>query len=199
LARPSIKPDPPPKMAKIYTRTGDGGEAGLFGDRRVRKDDLRLEVIGTVDELNAALGVAAVELGRAGQASAEIAMLVEQLQHRLLDLGADLAEPVAEARDGRIRGQHVAELEAAIDRYEAQLQPLGEFILSGGSPAAAGLHSARCVCRRAERRLVSLAGREPVTSQSIPFLNRLGDLLFVLARAANHAAGVPDVVWRKDR
>lgn len=186
-------------MAKIYTRTGDTGDTSLSGTRRVRKDDLRVEVIGTVDELNAALGVVAASLANGGQPSAEIVAQVPQLQHRLLDLGAQLAAPAADAGDRRIRNEHVAELEAAIDRFEARLEPLNEFILPGGSPAAAALHLARCICRRAERRLVSLAAKDPDAGQGLRFLNRLSDLLFVLARAANRSAGVPDVTWQPDR
>lgn len=186
-------------MAKIYTRTGDDGETGLFGAGRVRKDDPRIEAIGAVDELNAALGVAAAALSGGGPGGAEIAALVERLQHRLFDLGAELASPAAGADAHRIGDRQVAELEAAIDRYEAELAPLDQFILPGGTPAAAGLHLARCVCRRAERRLVALAGGgQPATGQSVRYLNRLGDLLFVLARAANRSAGVADVIWRQD-
>jgi cob(I)alamin adenosyltransferase len=186
-------------MTKIYTRTGDTGETGLFGARRVRKDDPRVEAIGTVDELNAALGVAVAELARADHPAADIRGIVQQLQRQLLSLGADMAEPTADADKRRIRNEHVAELEATIDCYETQLQPLDKFILPGGSPAGAALHLARCICRRAERRVVSLAGQEPTASHTISYLNRLGDLLFVLARAANHSAAVPDVLWRQDR
>jgi cob(I)alamin adenosyltransferase len=186
-------------MAKIYTRTGDTGETSLFGAERARKDDLRVEVIGTVDELNATLGVAVAELLRSDRPVAELAGIVQQLQHRLFSLGADLADPAADAGTCRIRDEHVVELEATIDRYEARLEPLDEFILPGGLPAGAELHLARCICRRAERRLVSLAAQEAVASQAIRYLNRLGDLLFVLARAASRSAGVPDVAWRQDR
>jgi cob(I)alamin adenosyltransferase len=186
-------------MAKIYTRTGDTGDTSLLGAGRVRKDDLRVEVIGTVDELSAALGVVAAELARASQPSAATVALVKQWQHRLFNLGAELADPASDASTCRFRDQHVTELEAIIDRYEARLEPLDEFILPGGCPAAAELHLARCICRRAERRLVSLAGREPVGGQCVRYLNRLGDLLFVLARAANHSAGVPDVPWEQNR
>jgi cob(I)alamin adenosyltransferase len=186
-------------MTKIYTRTGDTGETGLFGTRRVRKDDLRVEVIGTVDELSATLGVVAAELASADQPLAEIVALVQRLQHQLFDLGAELANPAADASACRIRDPHVAEIETAIDRYDASLEPLAEFILPGGTAAAAQLHLARCVCRRAERRLVALAGMEPVAGQGLRYLNRLGDLLFVLARAANCSAGVPDVIWDQEQ
>ncbi len=187
-------------MTKIYTRTGDGGETGLSGTQRVRKDDLQVEAIGTVDELNAALGVVLTELLRSGAGSGEIAALVEQIQHQLFELGAELASPAVGADTRRIGDRHVGQLEAAIDRHETQLAPLDEFILPGGAPAAAQLHLARCICRRAERRLVALVHEGAQSAgEGLRYLNRLGDLLFVLARAANRAAGVADVAWRQDR
>jgi cob(I)alamin adenosyltransferase len=125
--------------------------------------------------------------------------LLAQIQHRLFDLGAELATPEPELHGTcRIRDQHVAELESQIDRLEASLEPLRAFILPGGSPAAAQLHLARCVCRRAERRLVALAAAEPIRGEAMRYLNRLSDLLFVLARAANQACGEPDVVWQQE-
>jgi cob(I)alamin adenosyltransferase len=184
-------------MTKIYTRTGDGGETSLFGAGRVRKDALRVEVIGTIDELNATLGVAAAALAGADRKAVGIAATIRQVQHQLLALGADLADP--DAGTCRTRDQHVTELEATIDGYETRLEPLDEFILPGGSPAGAALHLARCVCRRAERRLVSLAAQEAVASQALCYVNRLGDLLFVLARAENRSAGAPEVTWQQDR
>lgn len=185
-------------MAKIYTRTGDTGETALFGSGRVRKDDVRVEAMGTVDELNAALGVVRMELARSGTAPADLDPLLAQLQHRLFDLGAELATPSpAEGGTNLVNDAHIAALEAAIDRYDAQLEPLREFILPGGVPAAAQLHLARCVCRRAERRLVQMISREPVRGQLLRFLNRLSDLLFVLARVVNRANGAPDVTWQR--
>lgn len=185
-------------MAKIYTRTGDAGQTSLLGGTPVRKDDLRIEAIGTVDEVNAALGLVRTELARGGTAPAEMDGLLAQLQHHLFDLGAELAEPHPDKRGAnRIRDVHVAALEAEIDRYEAGLESLRSFILPGGSPAAAVLHLARCVCRRAERRLVHLAADEPVGGEILRYVNRLGDLLFVLARAVNRANRVPDVTWER--
>jgi cob(I)alamin adenosyltransferase len=185
-------------MAKIYTRTGDTGETSLLGGRRVRKDDLRVEAIGSMDEVNAALGVARMELGRSGIAPAGLDELLAQIQHRLFDLGAELAIPPTTGRDaGTISDTDVTALENAIDSQEAHLPPLRAFILPGGSPAAAQLHLARCVCRRAERRLVELAIAEPVRGEILRYINRLGDLLFVLARAVNQSNRVPDVTWER--
>jgi cob(I)alamin adenosyltransferase len=185
-------------MAKIYTRVGDGGETALFGGGRVRKDDSRVEALGSVDELNAAIGVVRMELLRGG-AQPGLDGLLSRIQHRLFDFGAELAtpEPGSHAMC-RIRDRHVAELEAEIDRYEAGLEPLRAFILPGGGPAAAQLHLARCICRRAERRLVALAATEPIRGELVRYVNRLSDLLFVLARAANRVECVPDVIWKQD-
>jgi cob(I)alamin adenosyltransferase len=184
-------------MARIYTRTGDSGETSLVGGTRVRKDNLRIETIGAVDELNAALGVARVELTRCEASAAEIDLVLSQAQHRLFDLGAELATLVAGGnRQCTVQDSHVAELESQIDRYDAELEPLRNFILPGGVGAAAQLHWARCVCRRAERRLVELAAGQPVRGELIRYINRLSDLLFVLARAVNRASHVADVVWR---
>lgn len=184
-------------MTKIYTRTGDTGDTMLYGSGRVRKDDVRVEAMGTVDELNAALGVARMELARSDTAPADLEPLVAQVQHRLFDLGAELATPNPAGHDTNlVNDSHVAILEAAIDRFDAELAPLREFILPGGVPAAAQLHLARCVCRRAERRLISLMGREPVRGELLRYLNRLSDLLFVLARTMNQIHGVADVAWQ---
>ena len=184
---------------KIYTKTGDQGETGLFGGPRVSKDDLRIEAYGTVDELNAALGVARA----AGQPPA-IDSIVERLQHELFAVGAELATPDASARGLRlIGGVQIEALERDIDAHEATLPPLRQFILPAGSPAAAALHYARTVCRRAERRVVTLTRApvvppaEPIGEEVVSYLNRVGDLLFVLARAANQTAGVADSPWRR--
>jgi cob(I)alamin adenosyltransferase len=185
-------------MANIYTRTGDTGETGLFGAGRVRKDDQRIEALGSVDELNAALGVVRMEAVRSGTSPTGFDEILAQLQHRLFDLGAELATPHPEQRGfSLVSDSHVAALEAAIDLFDQQLEPLREFILPGGMPAAAQLHLARCVCRRAERRLVALIDREPVRGELLRYLNRLSDLLFVLARAINRANGSPDVTWEQ--
>jgi cob(I)alamin adenosyltransferase len=185
-------------MAKIYTRTGDGGETSLLGGRRVRKDDLRIEAIGSVDEVNAALGVVRVELVRGGAAPDELDQEIGGIQHRLFDLGAELAvTSTSETGSGALGEAHVARLESLIDHYEAELEPLRAFILPGGTPAASQLHLARCVCRRCERRLVQLATLEPVRGEVLQYINRLSDLLFVLSRAVNRVNQVPDVVWEQ--
>jgi cob(I)alamin adenosyltransferase len=183
-------------MVKIYTRTGDTGETSLLGGLRVRKDDHRIEAIGSIDETNAALGVVRVELMRSGVAPAGLDDLLTTIQHRLFDGGAELASPGAAPRSvNSLSDGDVATLETEIDRWDAALEPLRKFILPGGSAAAAQLHLARCVCRRAERRLVELAATEPVRGELVRYVNRLSDLLFVLARATNVANRVADVTW----
>jgi cob(I)alamin adenosyltransferase len=178
---------------KIYTKTGDEGETGLFGGPRVRKDAPRIEAYGAVDELNAVLG-----LVRAEPLPADIDALLATIQNELFDLGAELATPdPAKMGVGALGPSQIAKLEAAIDRHEALLPPLKQFVLPGGSRAAAALHVGRTVCRRAERRAITLASVERISPQLIVYLNRLSDLLFVLARAVNHAAGLPDVPWQK--
>jgi cob(I)alamin adenosyltransferase len=181
---------------KIYTRTGDQGETGLFRGARVRKDHARIEAYGTVDELNAALGVARLEVA---PLAGEIDALLHEIQNDLFDLGAELATPDPAKEPRTVTSRRVEELEQAIDAFDARLPPLTQFILPGGSPAGAHLHLARTICRRAERRVVTLAGMqgEHVSAEAIRFLNRLGDLLFVLARAANQVAGVVDAPWVK--
>lgn len=180
---------------KIYTRTGDAGETGLFAGPRVRKDSPRIEAYGTVDELNAQLGVVRQLATPVDQG---IERLVADIQNDLFDLGAQLASPTGKAGRGVTTGQ-IEALERAIDQYEGRLDPLSDFILPGGSPAAAALHVARTVCRRAERRVVELSGAagESVAPEAIAYLNRLSDLLFVLARTANRLSGTADVAWQK--
>ena len=180
---------------KIYTKTGDDGETGLFGGPRVAKDAPRIEAFGTVDELNAVLG-----LVRTQRLDASIDALIGQIQNELFAVGAQLATPNPAAHGTQMIGPaHIGALEAAIDRHQAGLEPLNVFILPGGAPAAAYLHFARTVCRRAERRLVTLVGEssEPISSDLVVYLNRLGDLLFVLARSVNRTAGAGDVPWKK--
>ena len=178
---------------KLYTRTGDDGSTGLFGGERLGKEDMRVEAYGTVDELNSALGLAAATC-----TFDEISSVINMLQHRLFDLGADLSTPNAAEvqRSVRIEAQHVAELEKLIDQTSAKLPPLTSFVLPGGTELSARVHQARTICRRAERRIVALARRAPVSDHVIPFINRLGDLLFTLARRANHLAAADDVPWR---
>jgi cob(I)alamin adenosyltransferase len=179
---------------KIYTRTGDAGETGLFGGGRVGKDAQRVAAYGAVDELNAVIGLAA-SAGLEG----DLDPLAEQLQTQLFELGADLATPPDSAARAeeivRVGPDAVAALEAAIDRCEGELAPLESFILPGGSPAGAALHLARTVCRRAERDTVALGRTEPISETVVPYLNRLSDLLFVMARLANARAGQPERKW----
>lgn len=185
-------------MAKIYTRTGDEGETSLLGGRRVRKDDLRIEAIGSVDEVNAALGMVRVELARSEVVPENLDLAIGEIQHRLFDLGAELAAAsVDDTRAGALSEANVAQLESLIDHYEASLEPLRAFILPGGTRAASQLHVTRCMCRRSERRLVQLAAAQTVRAEVLQYINRLSDLLFVLARAVNRANGVPDVIWEQ--
>ena len=179
----------------IYTRTGDLGETGLFAGPRVGKDMPRVEAYGAIDELNCVIGLARTEpLGEAIQPT------LERVQNELFQMGAELATPDPAARGTRWIGrEHVRVLEAEIDRFDADNAPLAGFVLPGGTRAAAFLHLARTVCRRAERRLVALVrhSEEPISLPLLAYLNRLGDLLFVLARVANAQAGRPDTPWRK--
>jgi len=180
---------------KIYSRTGDLGETGLLAGPRVGKDIARIEALGTIDELNAALG-----LVRGEPVSGPIDRLLERIQNELFEIGAELATPDPVTHGTRTLGpQHVKALEGDIDACASSLAPLAGFILPCGVRSAAALHLARTVCRRAERRLVALvreSGGE-ISLVLLAYLNRLGDLLFVLARAANAAAGVGDVPWRR--
>lgn len=174
----------------IYTKTGDRGETDLLGGDRVTKDHARLEVCGTIDELNCHLGLARCE-----PLPEAISALLEQIQHQLFDVGSQLAavEEIASVSN-KIRAEDVAAFEQVIDRYQATLPPLKWFVLPAGSRGAVTLHVARAVCRRAERRMVALMRHEPeaVSAELIAYVNRLSDLLFVLARAVNHEGGVSD-------
>lgn len=176
---------------KIYTKTGDEGETGLFGGGRVPKDDPRVRAYGDVDELNATIGFAA-SLDPDDLA----ADLLQSIQRALFTIGAELATPdPAKQRRAPIGAADVGALEDAIDRHEATLTPLKNFILPGGTPKAAAFHVARTVCRRAERAVVGLARDQKINATIVHYLNRLSDLLFVLARAVNAQAGRPDVTW----
>ncbi len=178
---------------KIYTKPGDAGETGVFGGPRVRKDDVRIEAYGTVDELNAALGLARCE-----PLSAAIDACLLQVQSELFSVGAELATPDAEKHGHALVGDaHIAALERAIDDLDVHLPALAQFILPGGSRGAAALHLARGICRRAERRVVTLSGETHVSERIIRYLNRLGDYLFVAARAAGRDAGGEEIVWQK--
>jgi cob(I)alamin adenosyltransferase len=184
---------------KIYTRTGDRGETGLFGGQRVSKDDARVEAYGDVDELNSVLGIAVARLEAAGDA--EMAGGLREVQADLFTLGARLATPAVEdgGRENSwiplLDAGRVGEMEGWIDRAETELEPLQSFVLPGGSDAAAALHLARTVCRRAERRVVTLTRVAHVDETVIIYLNRLSDLIFTLARLANARAGITDVPW----
>ena len=180
---------------KIYTRTGDKGDTGLFGGGRVAKDDPRVEAYGDVDELNAVIGMA-----RAVELMPRIDEVLVPLQRDLFGIGAILATPNREKMaeqlgKARIDEERIDELERAIDAGEAELDPLTSFILPGGTPKAAALHVARTICRRAERRVVTLQHDADVPELIIIYLNRLSDLLFTLARVANKRAGAGEVTW----
>jgi cob(I)alamin adenosyltransferase len=178
---------------KIYTKTGDDGTTGLLGSKRVAKDDPRIDAYGTVDELNAVLGIA-----RATGFDAEVDTILEQVQNELFTLGSALADPDPSGPFHALVKPELAEgLERRIDALESKLPPLTRFILPGGSAASAQIHLARTVCRRAERLVVKL-GHEPgehVPETVIVYLNRLSDALFVIARYVNRLAGVDDVPW----
>lgn len=183
---------------KIYTKTGDSGSTSLYGGQRVDKDHLRIEAFGNADELNAHLGVARAAMATADADYQEMDQLLYTMQNQLFDLGAELATPEPAAKGTSLLATAAIEsLEHAIDRWETDLPPLQQFVLPGGTSSAAALHTARCVCRRCERSLVTLAREDPVRPELVVYLNRLGDLLFVLARAANHQAGRADVPWQK--
>ena len=178
---------------KIYTKTGDAGETSLFGNSRVSKADPRVDAYGEVDEVNACLGAAL-----AAGVGDDIAAVLTTVQKDLFAVGARLADPSARIADrvtkATVTADQIELLERTIDRLETELAPLRRFILPGGSPAGALLHLARTVCRRAERRVVAL-GADSVEPGVIIYLNRLSDLLFVMARAVNHRAGIPETEW----
>ncbi len=179
---------------KIYTKTGDAGETGLFGGPRVRKSDARVEAYGDVDELNAAIGAV-----RAGVEDPELEAHLARIQDELFCVGADLATPAdAKARSAipAVEPRWAERLEGAMDAWDAELPPLRQFVLPGGTRTGAALHLARCVCRRAERRAVALAAEAEVAPPVLAYLNRLSDFLFVAARVANHRAKKEEPLWR---
>jgi cob(I)alamin adenosyltransferase len=183
------------RLDRIYTRAGDGGQTSLGDGERVSKNDARIWAYGTVDETGAAVG-AAIAAGLAP----EVAALLQRVQNDLFDVGADLSVPLDTERGKgksrlRITEAHVEALERACDEIGERLQPLQSFVLSGGTPAAAALHVARTTCRRAERHAVALSEAEPVNAAALAYLNRLSDLLFILARVANDD-GRTDVLWK---
>lgn len=180
---------------KIYTKAGDRGETHVYGGPKIRKDDIRIEAYGTVDELNAVLGVV-----RAQSPPPRIDRTLERIQHELFAVGGELATPDPFEKGMDLVGEdHIARLESEIDTFESELKPLEQFILPAGTVLAANLHLARTVCRRAERRTVTMtyAGEKPASPRVVRYLNRLSDLLFVLARVVNAASGIADVPWQK--
>lgn len=185
---------------KIYTKTGDDGETGLFGGPRVPKDHLRIESYGTVDELNSVVGLVRLHL-RDGAASARaLDAELERVQNELFDLGAALAtpDPIKFGIVG-VTDEAIGLVEQSIDRLEAELEPLKQFILPGGAAAAAYLHLARTVCRRAERLTVALARQSDIAPTAVVYLNRLSDWFFVAARWVNKQSGEADVPWKQQR
>jgi len=183
-----------PRLDRIYTKTGDEGMTGLGGGRRVSKDSTRVRAYGTVDELNSAIGVA-LALGLTERLAHELVAI----QNELFDLGSDLCWPEDDERRGRIptvQPGHVEKLEQLIDELNGEVGPLTNFLLPGGSPGAAQLHVARTVCRRAERETITLSHEEPIGDLVLPYLNRLSDALFVMARYENHERGVAEPLWQ---
>jgi cob(I)alamin adenosyltransferase len=183
--------DEPVRLTKIYTRGGDAGETSLGDGSRVSKLDARITAFGTVDELNAVVGQVL-----AGDCPDEIRSVLLRVQNELFDLGADLSVPMEHEARLRVTQDQIVQLEADCDRFNADLPELKSFVLPGGSLAAARLHLARTVCRRAEREALVAAGAETVNPHALAYLNRLSDLLFILARAANAADGHEEPLWR---
>lgn len=182
-----------PRITKVYTRTGDDGTTALGNGQRVPKTALRIGALASVDELNAVLGAVL-----AAGVTAELVAPLRRTQNELLHAGAELSVPEADrARHPgpRVEARHTAALEELIDRLSAELPPLANFVLPGGSPAASQLHVARAVCRRAERDVLALAAQEPVGPELIRYLNRLSDALFVMARLENKRTGTPEPLW----
>jgi cob(I)alamin adenosyltransferase len=182
-----------PRITKVYTRTGDDGTTSLGGGQRVRKDTLRIEAYGTVDEANSAIGLA-----RAFGLSADVDAALAKIQNELFHLGSDLCileEDKTRRPVPRVEQRHVDALEALMDRLSEDLPPLENFVLPGGALGAAQLHVARTVCRRAERVVVALSREEAVGPAVVLYLNRLSDALFVMARYENKRRGMADVLW----
>ena len=186
-----------PRLTRIYTKTGDAGTTGLGGGQRVPKDSRRVESYGTVDELNSQIGLA-LALGLCDRLTTEL----PRIQNELFDLGSDLATPAAsQARHPvpTVEPRHIERLEALIDELNDIVGPLANFLLPGGSVGAASLHVARTICRRAEREATALARDEPIGPTVLPYLNRLSDALFVMARYENHERGVTEPLWQPGR
>ncbi len=175
------------RLSKIYTRTGDDGSTGLGDGSRTEKDSLRVEAIGAIDELNSFIGLLLAQ-----PLPPEISGFLSSIQHDLFDLGGEICIPGQKT----LTPDDITRLETSLDKYNKELAPLKEFILPGGSQQAALCHVARTICRRAERRLISLKREQYVSAQAISYLNRLSDLLFVLARFLNFSQGGDDVLWQ---
>jgi cob(I)alamin adenosyltransferase len=184
--------DEPVRLTRIYTRGGDAGETSLGDGTRVSKADPRIETYGTVDELNSAIGMVL-----ASAPGDELGPWLERIQNELFDVGADLSVPLDDSKERlRVDAGQVLALEELCDLVNERLEPLTSFVLPGGNELAARLHVARTVCRRAERLAVTLAAEEAVNPEALRYLNRLSDLLFILARAANAAEGRPEPLWK---
>ena len=179
---------------KIYTRTGDDGTTGLLGAERVRKDSLRIEAFGALDECNAAIGIA-----RSVIAEIDIDRILENIQSLLFSAGADLACPSETAKLERVHSEDIEKLEEAIDMLERELTPLRAFILPGGTTSSAHVHLSRSICRRAERNIVRLSHSEDINPSVLIAVNRISDLLFVVGRTLNSRAGRHDSIWNKER
>ena len=188
--------DPRIALNRIYTKRGDAGETSLAGGQRVPKDSPRIEAYGTVDELNAFVGLAMVSC-REDSRLAPLAAILRRVQHELFNLGSILATQPADVHphQARVTGIEIVQLEREIDAMNADLPPLRSFVLPGGTRLNAELHITRTICRRAERLLVALAREESIPPETIPYLNRLSDAMFVWSRWVNHVLGVPEVLW----
>ncbi len=191
------------RLNRIYTKAGDGGDTRLVGGQKVRKDALRIESYGTVDELSACLGLARTELSQPGapESAAALADLLLRIQNELFNLGSDLATLEVDRRPTQpvIEARHTTALERQIDAWNTDLPELRSFVLPGGGRVSAALHLARTVCRRAERLIVRLADAEPISPAVIPYVNRLSDALFVMSRHAARLYGEAEPLWQPEK
>lgn len=178
---------------KIYTKTGDDGNTSLFGGERVKKNNLRIDSYGTIDELNAAIGITLTE-----NLDSEIKIVLTEIQNKLFQIGSELASPknVKSSAIKKIANEEIFFLENSIDKFDEKLPPIKNFILPGGSKGSAHLHFARTICRRAERIIVELKEKENVSDNLLVYVNRLSDLLFTLARYENHVRQTPEIEWK---
>jgi cob(I)alamin adenosyltransferase len=191
------------RLNRIYTRTGDAGDTRLVGGQKIQKDDDRIEAFGTVDELSACLGLVRSALAEPGgpDEAAALDAILRRIQNELFNLGSDLATLPADRHPARpvIEARHISRLEEEMDAWNESLTELRSFVLPGGGWVAAYLHLARTVCRRAERRLVTLGAHEPAGDLNLPYLNRLSDALFVMSRHASRIYGQPEPLWEPER